>query len=285
MKHDNPRQKGYFILALTAVIVVITLSFVLGYSVYYAKREQYNLAQNQQEYILEVKNRLLDAYAAHFADVDADLSEGTYRSGDVWLKMAGINNRWGLSIGVSSRQSKTGVMYTSISVWLPTDEDATNPPSYNVSTGAFTTCSVLPCAPRISTTFDGYSLQLAAASKAHAQLNELATKATAHFKARQLLDPLHNIATNHFRAGTFTCGTVNADTMPCLDTYTELQLTPVGALIGVDSPDMSNPWGRRFEVSNLQDSNTASVPYSMSFTTTTPWGSVPPYQVLAVEPL
>lgn len=267
------RQQGFFLTALTAVLSVVTFIFILGYSAYYSKRSTLTLVQTQQEYLYEAKARLLEAYAANSLEIDADLSYSAYRNGDTWLSLAGISKKWDVSVGVSNRLTKEGVKYTSVTLWLPTENDATDPPSYDVATGKFTSCASEPCAKRVYTTFDGFGVQLAAKNKSYATLNNAAVKAQSYFKARYLTDVVRDIQKNHFRAPRGSCSSITVDEMPCLDTFTPVRSTQVPTIIGLDSQDLTNAWGLDIEVSNLAGGSiTANPPYTMAFQTRDPWG-------------
>jgi type II secretory pathway pseudopilin PulG len=292
MKNGKHSQEGFFLTALTAVLSIIAFIFVLGYSSYYSKRASLTLEQSQQEYLYDAKARMLEAYTAKALQVDSDLtyeayhlSPGTPDPGKVWLAMAGIPEKWSVSVGVSNRLTKDGVKYTSVTLWLPTETDSTNAPSYDPATGTFQSCSTPPCAVRGSTTFDGYGIQLDARNKSYAVLNSAAVKAQSYFKARYLTDVVRDISTNHFRAPRGSCGTVTSDEMPCIDNFTPLGATSVPALIGLDSLVLTNAWGLDVEVTNLGGgSSTTLAPYTMAFRTQDPWGG-PPLVIYAVQPL
>jgi hypothetical protein len=278
------RQQGFFLTALTAVLSVVAFVFILGYSAYYSKRSTLNLVQAQQEYLYEAKARLLEAYAANALQIDADLSYGAYRNGDTWLALAGISKKWDVSVGVSNRLTKEGVKFTSVTLWLPTEADSTNPPSYDANTGQFTNCASAPCAPRVFTTFDGFGIQLAAKNKSYALLNSAAVKAQSYFKARYLTDVVRDIQKNHFRAPRGSCGSIAVDEMPCIDTFTPVRLTQVPNVLSLDSQSMTNAWGLDIEVTNLAGgSRTASPPYTMAFQTRDPWGGT--LTIFAVQSL
>lgn len=277
-------QKGFFLTALTVVLSVIAFIFILGYSSYYSKRQSLTLIQTQQDYVLEAKSRLLEAYAANALQIDSDLTYSPYRASDAWFAMGGISKKWNVSLGVSDRLTREGVKYTSVTLWLPTETDGTNPPVFDAATGNFQSCTNAPCPARVFTTFTGLGIQLDARNKTYALLNTAAVKAQAFFKARYLSDVLRDISVNHFRAPRGSCGTVGPDEIPCIDNFTALRMTPVPALIGLDSQVLTNAWGTDLEVTNLAGgSNTASAPYSMAFSTRDPWGGT--LQIFAVQPL
>jgi hypothetical protein len=70
-----------------------------------------------------------------------------------------------------------------------------------------------------------------------------------------------------------------------VDTFTPLRLTPVPALIGLDSQVLTNAWGLDVEVTNLAGgSKTTLAPYTMAFSTRDPWGGAP-LVISAVQPL
>jgi type II secretory pathway pseudopilin PulG len=285
MTSRKHRQQGFFLTALTAVLSVIAFIFILAYSSYYAKRSTLTLVQSQQAYLYEAKARLLEAYAAHAENIDADSSASAYRSGDAWLALAGISPKWEIAVGVSDRLTKEGVKYTSVTLWLPSEDDGTNPASYDKSTGTFKSCATAPCASRVYTSFDGLGIQLNARNRTYAILNAAAVKAQSYFKARYMTDVVRDISINHFRAPRGDCGSISADEMPCIADFTAVKNTDVPRLIGLDTQALTNAWGRDIEVTNLSGgSNTAVAPYTMAFRTSDPWGG-PPIVIYAVQPL
>lgn len=278
-------QRGFAITALTAVLSVLAFIFILGYSSYYSKRQSLTLVQAQQEYVVEAKARLLEAYAANALQVDSDLTYTAYRTEDAWLAMGGISKKWGVSVDVSDRISREGVKYTSVTLWLPTEADGTNPRTFDTATGVFKSCATAPCPPRVYTTFDGLGIQLDARNKTYAILNTAAVKAQAFFKARYLADVVRDISTNHFRAPRGTCSGVNAEELPCIDIFTAIKNTPLPGLIGLDSQALTNAWGTDIEVTNFGGgAKSDSAPYTMAFSTRDPWGGTP-IVIYAVQPL
>lgn len=279
-KHNS--QRGFYVTALTVVLATIAFVFLLGYSSYYAKRESQSLLDNQKTYLYDLKSRLLEAYATNLLDIDADLTYASYRDADRWFELAGLSRRWELQIAVSDRLEKDGVKYTVLALWLPTETDAANPPTFDPATGAFSSCSLAPCPDRAYTTVSGYDLQAKAAADTKKTLEQLAEKAQAYFRARNLAEPTHNVSTNYFLAPYGTC-TVTAEDLPCAPTYTAIVGTTVPQVLHLDSDQTKNGWGLDVEFSNVQDSNITAPPYTMSFRTTDPWGN--PLTILAVQPL
>jgi len=284
MNFRKHSQQGFFVTALVAVLSVVALVFIVGYSAYYAKRSSLTLAQTQKEYLIEAKARLLEAYAANALRVDSDLSYTAYRNGDAWLAMAGITSKWNVSVGVSNRLTRDGIKYTSVTLWLPTEADSTNPPIYDSATGTFQSCTAAPCPDRVYTTFDGLGLHLTARNKTYEILNTAATKAQSFFKARYLADVVRDISMNHFKAPRGNCGTVTTDEMPCISDFTALRNTSVPRLMGLDSQMLTDAWGSDIEVTNIAGgSNTSLAPYTMAFRARDPWGNQ--LVIYAVQPL
>ena len=279
-KHNS--QRGFYVTALTVVLATIAFIFVLGYSSYYAKRESQSLLDNQKTYLYDLKSRLLEAYATKLLDVDADLTYASYRDSDRWFEMAGLSRRWELRIEVSDRLEKDGVKYTVLALWLPTETDAANPPTFDAATGTFSSCSLAPCPDRAYTLVSGYELQAKAAADTKKTLEHIAAKAQAYFKARNLAEPTHNVSINYFLAPYGSCAP-NAEDIPCAATYSSIDATTLAQVLHLDSDRTKNGWGLDIEYSNVEDSNITSPPYTMSFRSRDPWGNTP--QILAVQPL
>lgn len=276
------RQKGYFLLALTAGLAVIAFGFVAAYSGLLAKKEQRVLLDTQKAYLESARTALEATYDANAALIDGDATESGYRDANTLLELAGIKKRWDLQAGVSHRLSRDGLDYTTIVLWLPNDTDEANPATFNEETGAFTSCSKsgTPCAPRAYITVSGLDIQKKRQEKAIKQLNQLASLHQMYFKTRMLQDPDHDLSINYFRAPDGHCD--NPYNLPCLDDYTVVGDTSLVALLGLPADLLVNPWGLPIEASNLKDAS-QSTPFSMSFRSSTPWGTS--YTISALQPV
>lgn len=276
------RQKGYFLLALTAGLAVVAFGFVAAYSGLLAKKEQRALLDSQKEYMEQARSSFQQVYEANAAVIDSDASESAYRNPDVFMQLAGIKSKWGATTQVSNRLTSNGLKYTVIALWLPTETDSTNPPSFDPNTGKFTSCTVsgAECADRAYVVFSGLDVQKKLQEKAIKQLNELASIHQSYFKSRLLQDPDKDLSVNYFRAPDGNCS--NQYNMPCIDTFTAEKDTSVGTLLGIPDNLMLNPWGMPVEVSN-KDPASLSPPYSMAFRSATPWGTY--YTISALQPV
>jgi hypothetical protein len=82
---------------------------------------------------------------------------------------------------------------------------------------------------------------------------------------------------NYFRSK--DCSRAVAGFFPCIDTYQPITNTSIPGMLGMTESDFKTPWGDVVQISNLLDSNNATVPYSLSIRASSPWGQTITYQV------
>ena len=270
MRHPHA-QRGYALLAFTAALSVILLSFVIGYSFSLAKQESLRLESNQQAYLLDVQEKLETLYQNNATSIDADASWTTFSNASDLLRLAGVQSRWDVQIAISVPLVKNSVRYRVIGVWLPNSELA-QAPVFDPNTGNFTECpSGAPCASTPHLSVSGYAVQAALYEKTEKLLEELAVQAQAYFKARTLIDADHNVSYNYFRSPYSNCTSV-ATEMPCVNDYTPLSATRVPSVLSLSPQQLTNAWGLPVEVSNLKDAESGTPPYTLVFRTPHPWG-------------
>ena len=282
MRNPAKKQAGYLLMALTAALSVVAFGFLVAYSTLLSKKESAELATQQAQYVAAVGRAITTVYRANAGSIDGDESQGAWRNASAYLQAAGVSSRWGLQVAVSDRIENQDVDYTVIAVWLPTNADATNPASFDTSTGQFTPCvqAGVQC-NRVYAVVSGLTLERTLRQKAIEQLNNVAVAAQSFFKARYLEDPDHNVTTNYFRAPS-GCG-VSGNEIPCLDAYTPVSATNVQGLLGLSGQSVTNPWGYQVLATNAAGQVSTTTPYTMGFSSQPPWSRIT-YTTFAVQP-
>jgi hypothetical protein len=281
MRRAPVSQGGAALLLFTAILGAVTLSFVIGYSTWYARERNNNLKNIQWSYVSEVGERARDFYIANAADVD-DAGGLTV---DELINGAGLDVKWDLQLEISNPLVRGDVEYRTFAFWLPGDSDE-NPPVFDPDTGAFLACADIAdyCPERPFIVVDGYPIQSENVATTKQTLSELANFTQSYFKSKWLGDPDRNVGINWFRAPFDPVGcNVTGDEIPCVDDYEPVETSGVADALLLPNSAFTNAWGDPIEVSNLADARAAAVPYTMVFRTTTPWGEE--FRITAVQPL
>lgn len=262
-------QRGFAVLAVAVVIVMIAAAVVVGWSTLTSVGQTHELERHQREYLADVKQQLTRWYERELAQIDALVGAPDPARA---VREAGISPRWGLRIAISERVARGAIEHRVIAAWLPAEGDTS---VLDGVTGVFA-----PSRNAQWVTVSGFDLQARALADTQARLARLARKLEAAYRMRYLSDPSRDVTVNRFRAA--RCASPGTTELPCLDTYLPIDGTPLGQLNGIEPQLTMNAWGLPIEVSNLIDSS-QSIPYSMALRTVTPWGAA--VSMIAVAPL
>jgi type II secretory pathway pseudopilin PulG len=283
MRNPRKRQGGYLLIVLTAALSVIAFGFLAAYSTLLSKKETAELADQQLKYVLAAGEAITTVYKANAGLVDADESQSQWRDPSAFLQLAGVKSRWGLQAAVSDRLETSDVDYSVIALWLPSENDNIDPPSFNASTGIFVPCvrTDIPC-NRVYTVVSGLQLQQDLRKRALSQLDNVAAAAQSFYKTQYLEDPDHNTSTNYYRAPS-GCG-VSPDEISCLDSYTPVSATNLMSLIGFGRSQVTNPWGYPVQTANGSIAQPpGSTTPAMAFSSQAPWSRTV-YLTYAIQP-
>lgn len=283
---------------MVVALVVVVLSFIMGYSLRATQEYASRIDAHQRAYLESVRDQLEALYQERAGDIDSVANGAQWDDPALWLERANIQSRWNLQLQVSSSivDTYTGQSFRRLVVYLPSELHELNPPAWDVANGVFVGCSNSEeeCQVPEFLLVTGQEIQRKNYERAHKQLVQVATKATSLFKTRMLNTPGTTIDFNHFRPAHGQCGIANTTIMPCLDDYLALDGTDQAAatvrhLLGLTREGVLNPWGHPIQASNLVDSNAGPFnplgfePFSMSFRTQLPSGEF--IRIAAIQPL
>ena len=262
-------QRGFAVLAVAVVIVMIAAAVVIGWSSSVSVGQSVEQDRLQREYLAEVRARLADWYRRELAQIDAVIAAP---DPEQVLRGAGIHPRWRLRLQVSDRLQRDGVAHRVLAAWLPGEGDTS---SLDIATGVFA-----PSAGARWVAVSGFELQSMAIAETRARMERLAAQLEVGYRVRYFADPSRDATVNRFRAA--DCAAPGNDRFPCIDSYQPIASTPLAVLAGLEPQLGFNAWGGAIEVSNRLDSS-LTVPYSMALRTSTPWGDA--LTMVAVAPL
>jgi hypothetical protein len=295
MKSDQASRQGFALVGFAVVLAIVAFTVVLGYSVSAAKTASNNLRKNQQAYLSDVHTKLVAAYAANAATIDADtswagVSTDNEEHTSALLALAGVSSRWGLTVKMTPPISRENIKYRVLAAWLPYESSTPEVPVLNTD-GSFVPCpQASPDCTRLLqyvVIAEGFAIQRQNAKKSDELLSHIAQQAQSFFKTKFLQDPERNVSVNYFRPF-LGCNAV-AEQMPCVEASAPIWgVTPqiiqanstqsMAELLGLPSAPVLNAWGIPVEVCNgasCADSKVSisAPPYSMFFQSLTPWGT------------
>lgn len=270
------RQQGFGLLILVVLTAMVTLMFVTGYSGLLTQQAANTLKTTQERYLLETAKSLEAVWEQHAVTLDAPGSTAT--SADI-LRMTGISPRHGAQLLLSNVLISTvdNLAYRNAVVYIPTESDTTNPPNlaHFLSTGEFISCINAGdvCDARVFRVFSSLEVQRKKSAETYFRLQKVAAKAQSYFKARMMADPEHAIDINYFRAPSGSCSATRDMDLGCsMDSYQQLRNEYAKYVFGLSDEELYTAWNTPIEVSNLQDSSTTAVPFSMAFRARRPLG-------------
>jgi hypothetical protein len=240
------------------------------------------LDERQQQWLRESRAQILDWYAGQLATLDAPLAPAP-RSDEAFAG-AGVQPRWGARFAAGPLRIDAQVGWRDLLLWLPATADD--------STGIDPQDGTVRVDPQVrhAAAFSSRPLQLQAWARSEQLLRTLAQLAEQRFDMLQRVDVTHDRAVNAFRAPDGICR-LDTDQLPCASTLTPGTWTPVAQLAAhslafgraadAGLPER-NAWGGPLLWSNDLDPTFLQPPYSMAFTTFTPWSTA--ITVRAVQP-
>lgn len=186
---------------------------------------------------------------------------------------AAISSRLGLPCSTTASFGSC-VPYRVIAVWLPPISSA-DTTTFNQANG---TLSPDPAVAAAGTTriFDTKLYQQGQMVQISELLKKTASQLQNFARAQQSVIGSPSFE-NYFRSS--DCGRAKSGHLPCVDTYQPITRTTIPTMLGIPDGDFQTPWGDVVQISNLLDSNNASLPYSLSIRASSPWGQTVSYQV------
>ncbi len=279
MRRPNPmRQQGFGLLAFVMLSAIVAFTMVVGYAGVMTRREANALPAKQDRYVQESVESLRDAWRSNALTWDAFSVGNTTTVQDV-LGRAGVQLKYGAQAVLSNvvKVDAEGIAYRSVLLYLPVETDESSPPDINQFkvTGNFVSCPTPSdeCSKRVYRVFSSMELERALAKETRLRLTRVAEKAQSYFKARMLQDPERNVSVNYFHKPFGACEALEMD-LGCMDTYqplvsldsgTSLNRTRMAVNLALTDEELFTAWGRPIEASNLQDSEVADSPFTMTF--------------------
>lgn len=280
------KQRGFGLLAFVMLSGVLAFSLVVGYAGVLTRTEAANIIQKKADYLEQVEAQLESYWRQNAGSLDR-LGLGNALAEDALVSQAGISLRYGLRLAISDVLTVPGepVSYRKVLLLVPSAhidlEDLNLGEFFTLGRTPFCqTIAEVECAQGLIRVFSSQPIQQEYTAQARGQLTRIASAAQSYFRAQMLQDPERNLSVNYFRAPSGSCGSVTGQ-MPCIDAYTALATldlagrpTPHSAavILNLSNQDLITPWGSPVEASNLQDSESTTPPYTMSFRVRTPSG-------------
>lgn len=278
MRRPGPsRQQGFGLLIFVTLTAMVTLALLAGFSGLLTQQAANALKATQQKYLKEVLTSVETVWDQNAAALDSPGPGNTTTAADV-LRLAGVSPRQGAKLVLSNVMvsAADNVAFRYVAYYLPAETDVSNPPNlaHFMNTGEFISCSDpgLPCDEREFRVYSSLDRQRELSAETLRRMQKVAAKAQSYFKARMMQDPEHSIDINYFRRPSGVCSVSGSMDLGCFDAYTPLVGTFAAQAMGLSAEELYTAWGQPIEVSNLQDSNTGTTPFSMAFRARRPLG-------------
>lgn len=267
------RQRGaaiiWFVSALLGALMVLTTT----YRMHAVRLSALNAERDQKVYLDEVMQNALRWYQRNAISIEA--SGQVVTPAQILAEIA-PDNRFGIHAAVSNRLGLpcpadavfgSCVPYRVIVVWLqPISSSDTT--TFDASTGSFVPDPVVVSAGT-SRMLNTKLYQQGVLTQVSALLNTVATRLQNRARAQQSVIGEASFE-NYFRLS--DCASELAGFLPCIDTYTDITTTIIPSQLGLSNQDFLTPWGDPVQVSNLLDSSTLNMPFSLALRVSTPWG-------------
>src|SRR5258708_5962840 len=232
------------------------------------------VAATEDAYLDNIARRLEDYYRRNAAAIDSATAYPVVP--ESLCAELGVELKPTLRLAASDRLTGSQVLFHRFVVWLKRAEP--DPSTFAVSTGTFT-----PGPNVIYRIVDGEAIEGALLEKTLEGMKGLAAQLERRFRAKFEADPLRSLSVNYFRALGSSCS-VGLDDIPCVNSYTDATAAAdFVTLLSIDPATLTSARGHQFPVSHLDDSSTASPPYTMAIRAALPSGGS--LLVNAVQPL
>ena len=268
------RAGGSAALLLVMWVFVVTFFFLFAPQIAASFKAFDAVASQEQAYLDHIARQLETYYRRNAGAIDAAVTFSIVPAA-LWAQL-GIDPKPTLQLGISDRQTGAQVRFRRFVIWLR--RGSPDASSFTASTGAFAP------APNVAyRVVDGEAIQGALLEETLTRMKRFAAQLEQRFRAKFEADPFRSLSVNHFRALGSSC-TASLDDLPCINVHADVATAAnFATLLSIDPATLSTAWGPRFTVSNLQDSQTASPPFTMAIRAPLPWGGT--VLVNAIQPL
>lgn len=270
------QQSGFGLVVFVAILGAIALSLVINpYSALLHEKKIGRESLNLKKVEL-VRNQVQSLYSRNLLSFDDSvMSAGTLKA----RLESEIPDRGLVQLVVGDpKVAPDGTPYRRIMIYLPSETEQVNPPTFATykTTNVWSDCTnpSARCDPPIRLEFSSEDLQRQTYQLAFSRMSKAVSKVQSFNKARWKQDPEGSLVPNYFRVASNTCSMVEPGDIGCISNYTALVSStyPAASAYVHDavaklqlSPDeLISPWGTPLEITNEEDSEYRSPPYTMA---------------------
>jgi len=263
---SNPRvraQRGSALIMVFSLIAGVALLVMAGMNASITQEYVLNRNQLQQQYLDEVAAAAQAWYERVAPTIELS---GEPVSESTLLGQIAPTRKFGIRAQIGPRFTKTvspwtqpSLGYRTILIWIPQSGGDTTATSTTSETPTLDPLVVQAKAFRTWSTFGYQQTQLA-------QLSDLLVRVGSGLQgwARAQQGAHYGMSLDNFFRQSDCAAPATPDHLPCLDTYQDITTTSVPSYLGLSNAEFSSVWGYSVEISKLQNSSTATVPYSLS---------------------
>lgn len=273
----NPKkQSGFGLVVFVAILGAVALSLVINPYASMLHEKKIGREKIGLKKVELVRNQVQSLYSRNLLSFDDSvMTAATLKT----RLEAEIPDRGLVQFAVGDpKVAADGTPYRRIMVYLPSETHVENPPllaTYQ-STNVWSDCTNMSnrCDPPIRMEFSSEDLQRQTYQLAYSRMMKAVSKVQSFNKARWKQDPEGSLVPNYFRVASNNCSFKEPGDIGCISNYTALVSTtyPAASAFVHDavaklqlSPDeLISPWGTPLEVSNEEDSEYRSPPYTMA---------------------
>lgn len=263
---SNPRvcaQRGSALIMVFSLIAGVALLVFAGMNASITQEFLLNRNQLQQQYLDEVAVAAQAWYERMAPTIELSgesVAEATL------LGQIAPTRKFGIRAQIGPRFTKTvspwtqpSLGYRTILIWIPQSGGDTTATSPTSDTPTLDPLVVQAKAYRTWSTLGYQQTQLA-------QLSELLVRVGSSLQswARAQQGAHYGMSLDNFFRQSDCAAPAAPDHLPCLDTYQDITTTRVPGYLGLSNAEFASVLGYSVEISNLQNSSTTTVPYSLS---------------------
>ncbi len=256
-------QRGSALIMVFSLIAGVALLVMAGMNASITQEYFLTRDQLQKQYLDEVAASAQAWYERMAPTIELtgeSVSEATL------LGQIAPTRKFGIRAQIGPRFTRTvspwtqpSLGYRTILIWIPQSGSDTTAVSTTSDTPTLDPLVVQAKAYRTWSTFGYQQTQLA-------QLSDLLVRVGSSLQswARAQQGAHYGMSLDNFFRQSDCAAPATPDHLPCLDAYQDITTTSVPSYLGLSKAEFASIWGYSVEISNLQNSSTATVPYSLS---------------------
>ena len=271
-----PKQDGFGLLFFVVILGTIALNLLMGTMSSVIRDDHQLQTKNQKKALESLVSNMEVYYNSNLASIDSSslTTAAVKAEAAEFLPLATVSR---VQYFASEPLTQNGITFRRWVFYVPSMTEESNPPAISTfqTTGVWQPCqdTSLECVEGAYVVFSSDQLHRVASIRAYQTLSKVVLKAQGFFKTRRIQDPQLSTVPNYFRTEANDCSFVHPDDLGCIDTYQPLAtisgnvLTPTDTAkkLQLSENELLSPWGTVLELSNMQDSEYQSVPYSAAF--------------------